>query len=323
MPNRRIAALFALALGLVPCAAARAADDKAGSATGTLTVNGTPIKLTHAYARKVRGATSPDSDQFELRPPREGETAAEGVFLVLTDAPLPVPDLTYVSSVQSALSDGKVQGISWIVDGKKQAQGQALHHRALSREVPGRPDSFEISRLDARVAGKAGAEADFFDDAWTYEVSFDAPVQPLPAASMQAGTATGTLTVDGKVYQLRHAYARKEPGAFDEKKTDVVLDLLDAPVPEAALKNRFGLRDLVAAGKVHGLSVTIDASGQVISGGFYMPGLEFASSTGWQKLEPVAFDASTLEGRLYSQGEHDLFEHKVTIDARFNVALKK
>jgi hypothetical protein len=188
--------------------------------------------------------------------------------------------------------------------------------------VPGRPDLFEVSRLDARVAGRAVAEADFFDDAWTYEVTFDAAVEPLPAASMQAGAAAGTLTVDGKVYQLRHAYARKVPGAFDEKKTDVVLDLLDAPVDEKLLKDRFGLRDQVKAGKVHGLSVTIDDAGQVISGSFYLPELEFASSTGWQKLETVAFAPKMVEGRLYSEGEHELLDHKVGIDARFHVAPK-
>ncbi len=293
-----------------------------GAATGTLTVNGTAVTLKHAYARKVTGATMPDSDQFELRPPEAGERAAEGVLVVLTDEPLPVADLTYVSSVEGALGDGKVQGISWVVDGKGQAARQSLHHGALGSEVPGRPDSFEVSRLDARVAGKAAADADFFDDAWTYQVTFDAPVQPLPKPSMQTNTAAGTLTVNGKVYELRHAYARTEPGAFDAKTRDVVLHLVDALVPAATLNDRFGPRDLVKAGKLHGLWVTIDASGRVISGGFHLAGLEFASSTGWQQLETVAFDAGKVEGRLYSKGAHEIMGHGLVLDARFNVGLK-
>lgn len=322
--RQRFPALVLAILGLcLGAAGARLeAAPPGGTATGTLTVNGKTVALKHAYARKVKGATMQDSDQFELRAPEEGETAAEGVLVVLTDEPLPLADLAYVSSVEGALRDGKVQGISWVVDGKRQAARQTLHHGALGSDVPGRPDAFEVGRLDARVAGKASAEADFFDDAWTYQVTFDAPVQPLPKPSMAAGTAAGTLTVDGKVYELRHAYALTQPGFFDPKKKDVVLHLVDAPVPAAILADRFGPRDLIKAGKLHGLTVTIDANGRVISGGFHLAGLELASSTGWQQLETLAFDASTIEGRLYTREPHEIMDHELVLDARFNVALK-
>lgn len=322
MRHPRLLALAIVGLCVAALAVPLAAEAPGGTATGTLTVNGKPVTLKHAYARKVMGAKLPESDQLELRPPEQGETAAEGVLVVLTDKPLPVADLTYVSTVEGALREGKVQGISWVVDATKRAHRQSLHHGALGREVPGSPDTFEVSRLDARVVGKAAAQADFFDDAWTYQVTFDAPVQPLPKASMQAGTAAGTLTVDGKVYELRHAYAHTEPGAFDETKKDVVLSLVDAEAPAATFKDRFGARDLVKAGKLHGLAVTIDASGRVISGSFYLPELEFASSTGWQQLEPVAFDARALEGRLYSKGAQEIMGHQLVLDARFNVGLK-
>jgi hypothetical protein len=322
MRRSRPLALLLVALCLAAAAVPLAAEAPAGTATGELTVNGKAVTLHHAYARRVMGATMADSDQLELRAPEEGETAAEGVLLVLTDEPLPVADLTYVSSVEDALREGKVQGISWVVDGKRQAQRQSLHHGALGSEVPGRPDTFEVRRLDERVAGKALAEADFFDDAWTYDVTFDAPVQPLPKPSMRPGTATGTLTVNGKVYELRYAHARTQPGAFDPKKRDVVVDLVDAQVPASTFADRFGSRDLVKAGKLHGISVTIDAGGRVISGSFYLPELEFASSTGWQQFEPVVFDGTTAEGRLYSKGAHDIVGHQLVLDARFHVGLK-
>ena len=308
-----VAALGGAALG-------SAGDASAGTAKGTLTVNGESVTLKHAYARKVMGATMPDSQQFELRAPDEGETAVAGTFVVLTDVPLPVADLTYVSVLMGALESGKVQGVSWIVDGGGQVAQQSMYHRALSRSVPGSPDTFELARLDERVAGKAAADGDFFDDAWTYDLTFDATVAPLPKASLQPGTATGTLTVDGQVHQLRHAYARVEPGSFDPKKKQVVLDLFDVEVPEKTLKSRFAMMDLARGGKAHGLSVTIDAEGDVISGSFYLAGLEMASSTGWQQLETVAFDKGAIEGRLYSREAHDLLGHTVAIDARFHVA---
>ena len=320
--RHRLSALAILALCLGCFCAPLSAQVSGGTATGTLTVNGEAVTLKHAYARKVSGATMPDSGQFELRRPEEGETAAEGVLVVLTDRPLPVADLTYVSSVEGASREGKVQGISWVVDSKRQAARQSLFHSALGSEVPGSPDAFEVSRLDARVAGKAAADADFFDDAWTYDVTFDAPVEALPKPSMTPGSAAGTLTVDGKVYELRHAYARTEPGAFDPKKRDVVVHLVDVAVPPVTFEDRFGPRDLIAAGKLHGLSVTIDAGGRVISGGFHLDGLEFASSTGWQQLETVAFDAGSIEGRLYSKGAHEMMGHQLVLDVRFNVGLE-
>jgi hypothetical protein len=320
--RHRLAALAVLALCLGAARSPLSAEVPGGTATGSLTVNGEAVALKHAYARRVTGATVPDSAQLELRRPEEGEAAAEGVLVVLTDRPLPVADLTYVSSVEGALREGEVQGIWWVVDGQRQAANQSLYHSALTNEVPGRPDTFAVSRLDARIAGKAFAAADFFDDAWTYDVTFDAPVQALPMPSMQPGAAAGTLTVDGKVYELRHAHARTQPGAFDPKTRDVVVDLVDVAVPPATFEDRFGSRDLVKAGKLHGLSVTIDAKGRVISGAFHLDGLEFASSTGWQQLETVAFDAGGLEGRLYSEGAHEIMGHQLVLDVRFRVGVK-
>ena len=320
--RHHLSALAVLALCLGGIGAPLSAQVSGGTATGTLTVNGETVTLNHAYARKVAGATMPDSDQFELRRPVEGETAAEGVLLVLTDQPLPVADLTYVSSVEDALREGKVQGIWWVVDGKRQAVQQSLFHSALDGQVPGSPDRFEVSRLDARVAGKAFVEADFFDDAWTYDVTFEAPVEALPKPSLSPGSAAGTLTVDGKAYELRHAYARTEPGAFDPKTRDVVLHLVDVAVPAATFEDRFSPRDLIKAGKLHGLWVTIDADGRVISGGFHLDGLEFVSSTGWQQLETLTFDGRSIEGRLYSKGAHEIMDHELLLDIRFNVAPK-
>jgi hypothetical protein len=321
MRGLRLAFCLAVALAAATASAGLAADAP-GKATGSLTVNGKSVKLAYAYARQVKGATMPDSNQFDLRPPHEGETAAEGIFLVLTDVPLPAADLTYVSSIESMLESGKVQGISWVVDGQRQALNQRLFHAALERTVPGSPDSFELSRSDAGIVGKASEADDFFDDEWSYEVTFDAPVAPLPTASMQAGTALGTVTYDGTTYELRHAFARTEPGSFDKSKRQVVLDLLDAPLPAKTLASRFEMMDLARAGKVHGVSVTIDADHDIISGSFYLPGLEMASSTGWQEFEAVAFDGKTIEGRVYSKGAHEILDHQVLLDVRFNVAPK-
>jgi hypothetical protein len=319
---RRLALAFALvAAGLGLAALPGRAELAAGTAGGTLTVNGKKIALHHAYARKVKGAVPAESEGFEMRDPEPGETAAEGTYLVLTDVPLPVTDLAYVSAVESALSGGKVQGISWLVGPTKQPGKQDIYHSALKGQVAGNCDHFEITRLDSRIAGKAAEEDDFFDNAWTFDLTFDAPVAALPSRAMQPGTIAGTLTADGKSYTLTHVYARSEPGTFDPKKKQFVVDVVDAEVPPGALKDRFGMMDLARAGKVHGLSVTIDADRRVISGSFYLPGLEAASSTGWQQFEAVVFDAHAIEGRLYTKEPEEIFDHTLTLDARFDVSL--
>jgi hypothetical protein len=315
--RRSSLALAALALSFL--APPTRAADAGGTASGKLTVNGKTVTLKHAYARRVKGAID-DSGRFAMREPFEGEKPAEGTFVVLTDVPLPGGDLTYLSVVTTAFAERKVQGISWAVDDKKQASEQSMHHAALSKEVPGSPDSFELSRLDAHIAGKATADGDFFDDKWTYQVSFDAPVAPLPKASMAAGTVSGKLTFDGKVYELRAVAARTEPGAFDKKQKQYVVDLTDVPVPPATLAKTFEMMDMTRAGKVHGIRVTIDAAQRVISGGFYLAGLEMASSTGWQQFEAAAFDGHTIEGRLYTKQPEDIFDHKLELDVLFNVA---
>ena len=62
---------------------------------------------------------------------------------------------------------------------------------------------------------------------------------PPPAkgkpTGLAAGTAKGTLTVNGKTATLKYAYAGLEPNPFDEKKDDIVIVLSDAPIPDDVL----------------------------------------------------------------------------------------
>jgi hypothetical protein len=79
----------------------------------------------------------------------------------------------------------------------------------------------------------------------------------LPAA--QSGTASGALTIDGKKYELKYAQAKTQPNAFDEKKTDTVVLLTDAPVEESVFASDRKLFEAGKNEKFHGLIVTLES----------------------------------------------------------------
>ena len=70
------------------------------------------------------------------------------------------------------------------------------------------------------------------------------------------GTAAGTMTVNGKTYQMKYSYV-------DEGANDIILVLTDSPLAKENIP--FGLNQLAMEGKVHGLVVTIskETKGQV------------------------------------------------------------
>ncbi len=55
----------------------------------------------------------------------------------------------------------------------------------------------------------------------------------VPAGA--AGTASGTLTINGKTAKLTHAYAARRPDPFDKSKQATYIILADQEVPVAAL----------------------------------------------------------------------------------------
>lgn len=59
----------------------------------------------------------------------------------------------------------------------------------------------------------------------------------------KTGSATGTLSIDGKAIDLKHAYAMAQPNVFEAQKTDIALLLTQHPLPEGALRDLEDLGD--------------------------------------------------------------------------------
>jgi len=145
----------------------------------------------------------------------------------------------------------------------------------------------------------------------------------LPAVA--ANSAKGTFTVGGKAIQITQVYAWAEKGFFDPKKDDVVVLMCDAPVPAAGVRDPFGRRDLVKAGKLHCVQQTIDAKKQVINfkvehSSFQMP--ESGGSTE-QVFEATTFDGKTIAGRAMTKSPQKSFEDiPYTYDITFSAAIE-
>jgi hypothetical protein len=138
--------------------------------------------------------------------------------------------------------------------------------------------------------------------------------------------ADGKLEVEGKPVAITQVYAYAKEGFFDKKKQDVVVLLCDAAIPAPAVRDRFALKDLVAAGKVHCVQQTIDADKHVIN--FDVGHQRFGSlgengGSTEHVFEAKTFDGTTIAGRVHTKGPQKSFKDvPYTYDITFSAAIE-
>ena len=144
------------------------------------------------------------------------------------------------------------------------------------------------------------------------------------ARAAAPGTASGTLTVNGKPSALTYALATTQKNPFDAKKTDVVLLLTNVPVAPAAMADDFGRMKLAGKGNFSGVEVEIDPDGDVISGTLYSPEFKkfsgMISATGMHKFEGKV-SGSSVEGKLFIPKDDDFAGYTYRYDATFHAAI--
>ena len=121
----------------------------------------------------------------------------------------------------------------------------------------------------------------------------------LPAALL-AGTASGTMTVQGQAIAVKYAYAVQIPDWFDKTKTGTRLLVSDAPVPEAMLQDEGELMRLSRDGKINAVQFEIGADRSSLSMSILsnrLGGSVSVSKTFDAKTLPV-FTGSRIEGAL-------------------------
>ena len=138
------------------------------------------------------------------------------------------------------------------------------------------------------------------------------------------GTASGTLTVNGKTTKVAYAYARQVPGFFDASTKDTQVIVSDVPLDAAALSDGFARDDLAKAGKLHAFEITIDASGTPISTAWRHDGFTGPMPSGLSTADVFTkkvLDDKIVEGSYKSAEEAEFFGNHYSFDVTFRAAI--
>jgi len=150
-------------------------------------------------------------------------------------------------------------------------------------------------------------------------------VGAAPPVKLAPGTASGTLSVDGKVVALTHAYAGSRPNHFHEDQMDTVVLLTDKALGPDAVK----AQDLeqASSGLLNSVLFAINAKGESILevvrhatlGAQHLQMSGFTNAT--YTAGPVTKD--TIGGVFATKHEEDFAGHKYALAVTFNARLTK
>jgi len=139
------------------------------------------------------------------------------------------------------------------------------------------------------------------------------------------GTASGTLTINGKVFKLQYAYAWHAPSSFDEKKMNTIVMLSDVKLtPEVAMDD-FEPAELAKAKKLNAIRLEFDSDGDVGSGVFFSGELEHGqfSGSGMHTFEKTLFTPAAIEGKATIDKPRDFFGTKYEYSVTFKAPVAK
>ena len=145
-------------------------------------------------------------------------------------------------------------------------------------------------------------------------------------ADQADGTASGTLTVNGKTTQVAYAYARSVPGFFDKSTQDTQVIVSDVPLDATALSDPFVRGDLADAGKLHAFEITIDASGTPISTAWRDNGVKGPQPSGLSSADvftKTVLDGKIVEGSYKSAEPAEFFGNTYAFDVTFRAVVAR
>jgi hypothetical protein len=150
----------------------------------------------------------------------------------------------------------------------------------------------------------------------TILIAATALVLALATAALSApGTASGTVTKNGKSFAVAHAWAIREAGS------DVVQVILAKETVAADVLNDMKkMNDLAKAGSFHALVLRLEPDGKILSFGIYDPSDGFFQSNGdGQSFVAKTFDGKTVAGKAATAARGEMFgrswEYAVTFSA--------
>ena len=147
-----------------PAPAAASVDGKAG---GTLTVNGVTTKVAYAYAREVPGFFDKTKKDVEL---------------ILSDVPLDAKALADEFVRSGMAKSGKLHAFEIVIDASGAPISTTWRHDGFKGPTPSglsSADVFTKKTFDGKVVEggyKSAAPGDFFDNTYSFDVTFRAPI---------------------------------------------------------------------------------------------------------------------------------------------------
>jgi hypothetical protein len=234
-------AVFA-AFRLLASPAALAAD---GKAEGTITVNGKTTKLSHAYARAVKGFF---------------DKTKEDVEVVLSDVPLEGKALEDQFERMHLAEAGKLHAFEITIDAEGKPISTAFRHNGfkgpspsgLSSEDVFTKKTFDGKTVDARY--KSAKEQEFFGNTYAFDVAFKADITRAlkPAPPTAAETAAAQKSPQAKVYaDFLRAVQKEDLPALRKLFTNEQAKNLDNP----DAKKMVGLVKMMSATDIQVLKV--------------------------------------------------------------------
>lgn len=149
---------------------------------------------------------------------------------------------------------------------------------------------------------------------------------PAAKAGPAAGSASGTLTVNGVTTPVAYAYAWAEPGFFDKNTMDTHVIVSDVPLDATALSDPFARSDLADAGKLHAFEIVIDASGTPISTAWRHNGFSGPSPSGISTADVFTkevLDGEEVAGSYRSAAPAEFFGNVSVFDVTFRAVISQ
>ncbi len=147
-------------------------------------------------------------------------------------------------------------------------------------------------------------------------------VMASTAASAQtSGSASGTLTINGKAIKLNHAHAQDAKDPF--KGTPLIRVVLsDVPISDETMEDETGVADLVQAGKLNAMEFSMTPDGKP-GGGNLVSGLKSVAFTAASfHFEKQVFDGKTAAGKVTTEPPTKFEELKYTCTATFSAPVQ-
>jgi hypothetical protein len=290
----------------------------AASKFGIATINDETVPLAYAYA------------VFE---PERVDRKAQ-VRIILSDTALSIAELEDSPAIVERAREGKLHAVEVRLDREAKVTGASIYSSQFGGEWKDSAvmPSFEPTAFDdQRVAGKLSAESGDPSaiDTYQYSATFQATVHhvalPVPPKAGELAGSLGTVTVNGKTFPLRHAYAIRGPAFHDEKNEEVKIVLSDVPITAAELEDDFAILKKGHSGKLHAVVARLDLEGNAQTGELYhsLLGELTMALYGDHVFQAKVFDKQRVAGRLYMPEPRESSGATYTYDAKFDLGVQR